>query len=69
MLTMQTSVVGMDAGELREWLAAKYAFGFSSAYVRTVAYAERRMAALLGRPFHELRQDILEDARAMREDA
>lgn len=58
----------MDAGELREWLTEKYAFGFSSAYCRLVVRAERRMAMLLRVDFEQIRPEIVEDARNLRED-
>lgn len=61
-------VQSMDAGELREYLTEKYAFGYSSAHTRSVQQAERRLGVLLNRPFHEIRDEIVADAQRLRED-
>lgn len=67
-MTAIQELFDMDAGELREWLVDKYAWGYSSSDVRLVGAAQDRIAALLNRPFYQIRQEILEDARAMRQE-
>lgn len=62
------AVSTMDAGELREWLTEKYAFGYNGSYSRLVERAEKRLAQLMRWTTEHTYREILSDAIAMREE-
>jgi len=66
---MRTLLTRMDAGELREWLVEKFAFGWSGSITRSVQYAERRLAALLRCSFSDIRPELIQEAQQLREAA